>query len=306
MFKKAKFLLALLLLGCAHGSVTNDNSLIKVQAKGTGASCSDAIDVAKKVAVENANGAYVSSSQSLDNGKYNESLREYAGGFVESYKVLQQSAGVPCKVVIEAAVKTQYNKINRTDSKPIDLSGYNKLVKQYGTVEAAIVKSFEKYPPIATKKTYNPKTKELDVEVEMQPKFLEDSQGILRTVEKPKVFRSGFGNLRFGAQREKLYSYEGGYCFYVDDSTLNCYTQSSSRLGFKVLVNNKPTHGGGFELFAFYGVGMGKEYCDEDTCAERFPLPKKRIIHTHVESGEDTLNIRLEPWSQIGKIRVLR
>lgn len=307
MFEHAKFLWALLLLGCAHSSMTNSEAVVKVQAQGSGKSCSDAIDIAKKVAVENTNGAYLSSSQSLDNGKYNESLREYAGGFVESYKVLQQSVGVPCKVIIEAVVRTQYNKVNRADSEPIDLSGYNKLVKQYGTAELAIIKSFEKYPPIATRKTYNPKTKELDVEVEMQPKFLEDTQGILRAVEKPKVFSSGFGKLLFGAKRQKLYAYAGGYCFYEGNSKLNCYTQSSSGLGFKVLVNNKPTLGGGdFQKFAFNLVDVTSEYCDEEMCSERFPLPTKRTIHTHVEADGDVLDIRLEPWSQAGKIRVLR
>ena len=296
------FAAALALTGCT--AIGTKSDVVSVIGDGKAKTCNQALDVAKKAAVENANGTYLTSKQSVDNGRYDESINEHSGGFVVNYEVLDQSSGNPCKVQIKADVRTQYNKISNSDDKPIDLTGYKKLVQQQGDAENAILKTFEKYPPVVIKKTFDTNTKNLVVTFAPQPKFLEDVEGILASQVKPRIFRSGFSSVisGFGKKRDQISTYYQGLCFQKDSSTLYCYDIQIRRFGVIVTVDGMNKDDAIGRRTVFNDTNLGK-HCDDELCAMNFPIARPQTVErmmVHLSQdfpgNRSSINIKLIPW----------
>lgn len=123
----------LLITGCA--AVKHDKSL--VQADGYGRDCSQALKQAKLKATEEYKGTFMNSQRTLVNEtKYSESLDEYSGGIVQSYKVTSSSGGTPCVVSIEAKIVPDTRSIAVNAETTLDLGGVERhLNKQTATRE---------------------------------------------------------------------------------------------------------------------------------------------------------------------------
>lgn len=119
MIKKiGPWLLVLVLPACA--SVKPDAQGFR--ADGYGRNCTEALQQAKVKATEDYKGTFLSSRRSLNNAnEYAESIDEYSGGIVQSYKVLSNSGGSPCTVSIEAKVSPDAKSIVVNSEKNIDL-----------------------------------------------------------------------------------------------------------------------------------------------------------------------------------------
>lgn len=84
----------------------------EVITEGVGTTCEDALRQAKSLATENVAGSYLNSQRSLRNDtSLEESVHEYTGGVVTSFKILQSDGVQPCKVTIHANVDIEKSKI---------------------------------------------------------------------------------------------------------------------------------------------------------------------------------------------------
>ena len=81
---------------------------VTVIVTGTGKTCEQALLNAKKNAIGNAVGVWIHGEQSVYDNQYKESIIEYSGGLIQSYKVLHDECN---KVEIEAVVVPRKNSI---------------------------------------------------------------------------------------------------------------------------------------------------------------------------------------------------
>lgn len=94
-----------LVLSGAHASDT-------VITQGIGTTCDDALRQAKSLATERVAGSFLKSQRTLRNDtSLEESLNEYTGGVVTSFKILQTDGALPCTVSIQASVDIEQTKI---------------------------------------------------------------------------------------------------------------------------------------------------------------------------------------------------
>lgn len=94
-----------LVLSGAHASET-------VITQGIGTTCDDALRQAKSLATERVAGSFLKSQRTLRNDtSLEESLNEYTGGVVTSFKILQTDGAQPCTVSIQASVDIEQTKI---------------------------------------------------------------------------------------------------------------------------------------------------------------------------------------------------
>ena len=101
-----KFLLtALFVAFSAHAEVTT------VQASGTGDTCKQALDAAKRSALDKANGSFLHSVERDVNGRYTSYVEEFSGGVIKSYKYLRDDCTF---VIIEAQVARRSNIVQFT------------------------------------------------------------------------------------------------------------------------------------------------------------------------------------------------
>jgi hypothetical protein len=109
----------ILLLPACTTVNTNDRTF---QAEGFGGDCTEALKQAKLKAAEDYKGTFVSGQRTLVNDrKYTESLDEYSGGVVRSYKVLSSNGGSPCKVTIQAVIAPDTKSISVNSETSIEL-----------------------------------------------------------------------------------------------------------------------------------------------------------------------------------------
>jgi hypothetical protein len=89
-------------------------SPVTIQASGTGDTCKQALDAAKRSALEKANGSFLHSVEKYKDGSYHAKIEEYSGGVIKSYKYLRDDCTF---VIIEAQVVRRSNivQINGTD-----------------------------------------------------------------------------------------------------------------------------------------------------------------------------------------------
>lgn len=85
--------------------------VITVQASGTGDTCKQALDAAKRSALDKANGSFLHSVERDNNGRYSSNIEEYSGGMVKSYKYLRDDCTF---VIIEAQVARRSNIVQFT------------------------------------------------------------------------------------------------------------------------------------------------------------------------------------------------
>jgi|GEM_PF-6296164 len=110
------------LLMSACSSVKHDKTV--VQSDGYGRDCTEALKQAKLKAAEDYKGTFLNSQRSLVNdAKFSETLDEYSGGVVQSYKVKSSSGGAPCVVSIEAKVSPDTRSIAVNSETSLDLGG---------------------------------------------------------------------------------------------------------------------------------------------------------------------------------------
>ena len=81
---------------------------VTVIVTGTGKTCEQALLNAKKNAIGNAVGVWIHGEQSVYDNQYKESIIEYSGGLIQSYKVLRDDC---TKIEIEANVVPRKNSI---------------------------------------------------------------------------------------------------------------------------------------------------------------------------------------------------
>jgi hypothetical protein len=82
-----------------------------IQASGTGETCKQALDAAKRSALEKANGSFLYSVERDNNGKYYSQVEEYSGGVIKSFKYLRDDCTF---VIIEAQVARRSNIVQFT------------------------------------------------------------------------------------------------------------------------------------------------------------------------------------------------
>ena len=117
----------LLLTSCATVKQTNP----MVHAEGVGLDCKEAIKQAKLKAAEDYKGTFVNSRRTLVNDKaYSESVDEYSGGVVQSYKVKSTSGNSPCFVSIEATLVPDTKSITVNSETSLDLGGVERHLNQ--------------------------------------------------------------------------------------------------------------------------------------------------------------------------------
>ena len=89
-------------------------SPVTIQASGTGDTCKQALDAAKRSALEKANGSFLHSVEKSNDGSYHAKIEEYSGGVIKSFKYLRDDCTF---VIIEAQVARRSNivQINGTD-----------------------------------------------------------------------------------------------------------------------------------------------------------------------------------------------
>jgi hypothetical protein len=104
--KKFLIITALLASLTAHA-----DDVVTVQASGTGDTCKQALDAAKRSALDRANGSFLHSVERDDNGRYSSKIEEYSGGVVKSYKYLRDDCTF---VIIEAQVVRRSNVVQFT------------------------------------------------------------------------------------------------------------------------------------------------------------------------------------------------
>ena len=135
--KSVLLLLSLLLSACT--TVNQGNPAI--QAEGYGSDCTEALKQAKVKAAENYKGTFVSNQRTLVNDqKYTESLNEYSGGVVRSYKVISSKGATPCFVSIEAQVSPDTKSIAVNQESSIDLGGVERHLNQQTSTQELLRK----------------------------------------------------------------------------------------------------------------------------------------------------------------------
>ena len=84
----------------------NAQADVTVQASGTGDTCKQALDAAKRSALDKANGSFIHSVERDQNGRYSSNVEEYSGGMIKSYKYLRDDCTF---VIIEVQVVPRSN-----------------------------------------------------------------------------------------------------------------------------------------------------------------------------------------------------
>ena len=82
-----------------------------VTASGTGDTCKQALDAAKRSALEKTNGSFLHSVERDQNGRYTSNVEEFSGGMIKSYKYLRDDCTF---VIIEAQVVRRSNIVQFT------------------------------------------------------------------------------------------------------------------------------------------------------------------------------------------------
>jgi hypothetical protein len=87
---------------------------VTVQAAGFGDTCKQALDAAKRSALEKTNGSFLHSVEKYKDGSYHAKIEEYSGGVIKSFKYLRDDCTY---VIIEAQVVRRSNivQMNGTD-----------------------------------------------------------------------------------------------------------------------------------------------------------------------------------------------
>ena len=120
-------LLASLLSACATVKPVAQTIL----SEGFGQNCTEALKQAKLKAAEDYKGTFMSSQRRLVNDrKYSESVDEYSGGIVQSYKVKSSSGTSPCFVTIEAQMAPDNKSIVVNTQTTVDLGGVERHLNQ--------------------------------------------------------------------------------------------------------------------------------------------------------------------------------
>lgn len=104
-----------------------------VVTQAVGTTCDDALRQAKGLAAERVAGSYLNSQRTLRNdNSLEESVNEYAGGVVTSFKVLESNGQQPCTVTIQANVDLDKSKIYLppVSNKSLDLGHVGALVEK--------------------------------------------------------------------------------------------------------------------------------------------------------------------------------
>lgn len=152
--KRAPFFMAAVLSACA--SVNNGTPT--VQADGTGHDCTAALKQAKLKAAEDYKGTFVNSQRTLVNDrKYSESIDEYSGGVVQSYKVKSSTGNSPCFVSIEAKVVPDSKSIVVNSESSIDLGSVERNLNQQNNTREILRKMIQRPEMIKVEsRTINP------------------------------------------------------------------------------------------------------------------------------------------------------
>lgn len=103
-----------LLLLAAFVALNAQAEVKTVQASGTGTTCNQALDAAKRSALEKVNGSFIHSFEKVKDNSYTGTINEYSGGVIKSYKYLRDDCTF---VIIEAQVDVRSNVVqfNGTD-----------------------------------------------------------------------------------------------------------------------------------------------------------------------------------------------
>ncbi len=102
----------LLLIALFTSFSVQASDVLTVQASGEGYTCRQALDNAKRSALEKANGSFLHSVERDVNGKYTSKVEEYSGGVIKSFKYLRDDCTY---VIIEAQVARRSNIVQFTD-----------------------------------------------------------------------------------------------------------------------------------------------------------------------------------------------
>lgn len=131
----------LLLTACATVKQTNP----MVHAEGVGRDCKEAVKQAKLKAAEDYKGTFVNSRRTLVNDKtYSESVDEYSGGVVQSYKVKSTSGSAPCFVSIEATLVPDTKSIAVNSETSLDLGGVERHLNQQSSTREMLRKLIQR------------------------------------------------------------------------------------------------------------------------------------------------------------------
>lgn len=142
MIKKLNLLLlASLVAACATVKPTSQ----MVRSEGFGQDCNEALKQAKLKAAEDYKGTFMSSQRSLVNDrKYSESVDEYSGGIVQSYKVKSSSGTSPCFVTIEAQMAPDTKSIVVNSETSVDLGSVERHLNQQTTTRELLRKMIQR------------------------------------------------------------------------------------------------------------------------------------------------------------------
>jgi hypothetical protein len=129
--------LVLLLTACS----TIKHNSANIQTEGIGHDCTSALKQAKLKAAEDYKGTFVNSKRRLVNDRmYSESVDEYSGGVIESYKVKSTSGGSPCVVTIEAKIAPDSKSIEVNSETSLELGSVERHINQQNTTREMLRK----------------------------------------------------------------------------------------------------------------------------------------------------------------------
>lgn len=95
-----------LLLLAAFVALNAQAEVKTVQASGVGDTCKQALDAAKRSALEKVNGSFIHGVERAKDNSYSSNIEEYSGGVIKSYKYLRDDCTF---VIIEAEVDVRSN-----------------------------------------------------------------------------------------------------------------------------------------------------------------------------------------------------
>ncbi len=186
---------AVLLTACATTKPINP----MIQADGVGRDCFEALKLAKLKAAEDYKGTFVNSQRTLVNDrKYSESVDEYSGGVLQSYKVKNSSGSSPCFVSIEAKVVPDSKSIVVNSESSIDLGSVERNLNQQNNTREMLRKMIQRPEMIKVEsRTINPVLYEdgsvgmgvLFTKIVPSPKWMTDLESFLSVHGTKQTYR---------------------------------------------------------------------------------------------------------------------
>lgn len=178
--------------------------------QGIGTTCDDALRQAKSLATERVAGSYLKSYRTLHNDtSLEESVNEYTGGVVTSFKILQSDGAQPCTVSIAANVDIEKSKILAPPivKNSIDLGHIGTVVekrKDASDIVSKLINRPDQFTVDISDVSYSPGTSLTQIDFDIKKityteQWKADLEALLSVQNKPQIYeRPGLGTIAKG------------------------------------------------------------------------------------------------------------